>query len=645
MDFITIIQGDDTNFLEDQFVVVNFNTSIDLSGFTATFTLGNVTLTYGNLSGKTFEIILSNEITSNLKIGKQYGELKLIDNNNRIRTVSSIIPFIVKKGVDEQITFVNSSLNVTMNINDTVIDIFVETSGISKTEAQRILASCRDSAQAASNYSNTAQNALISVNQTVSAFQQDFSDLSEQLENAQTIYDNSISHIETVTNQKIALATAQADRAETKAEEVYSILENASDSDLTKLSLVGLDKINQTKALETGNVSSDVDIYNKILGYKTSSTKTGIDIIEENYILSDKNVKVKNGITEGLNGSYVTVNKEFTSFRTTLKIHIEAIIGENYSTDNSYFFATNEMGIVIQSQSVNKIYMGFYASDYSIKMLETDAFDINTGDRLIIDGEVDWNNVKISATCNGLTVSKSEPLDTSLWFRTPITGFRYGRYLSSYGTTCFAEIDLAKSYLKIRSEIVRPLFQIPYTLTKTGSKIVDVSNRELVQEIYNKNGCANYYTIDEVNHNFTLPMGEIYGTINKTIETSLINSTSFGTDFIKLVLDALSPDIQNSIEISLCPSSTSPYVTPCAGWYYVLADVTAKRYLYINGIKSPYNIPSNGHSVSVFLAKGDSIYWSDSLSVTYAHAFIPSKGTKYQKPNEGVYDNLEDLFS
>ena len=90
MDYITIIQGDDTNFLGDQFVVVNFNTDIDLSGFTATFTLGDVTLTYGNLSGKTFEIILSSEITSNLKIGKQYGELKLIDNNDRIRTVYEV---------------------------------------------------------------------------------------------------------------------------------------------------------------------------------------------------------------------------------------------------------------------------------------------------------------------------------------------------------------------------------------------------------------------------------------------------------------------------------------------------------------------------------------------------------------------------
>ena len=148
MDYITIIQGDDTNFLEDQFVVVNFNTSIDLSGFTATFTLGDVTLTYGNLSGKTFEIILSSEITSNLAIGKQYGELKLIDTNDRIRTITSVIPFIVKQGVTEEITFVNNSLTISMTVNDTVLDIYVETSGISRTEADRILLACNEAKQA-----------------------------------------------------------------------------------------------------------------------------------------------------------------------------------------------------------------------------------------------------------------------------------------------------------------------------------------------------------------------------------------------------------------------------------------------------------------------------------------------------------------
>ncbi len=63
---------------------------------------------------------------------------------------------------------------------------------------------------------------------------------------------------------------------------------------------------------------------------------------------------------------------------------------------------------------------------------------------------------------------------------------------------------------------------IPYNLSLTGSKIVDVAYRDRVQEVYEQYGSALYYTIDEENKNVTLPMGEIYGFIeeNKTaIET------------------------------------------------------------------------------------------------------------------------------
>lgn len=58
---------------------------------------------------------------------------------------------------------------------------------------------------------------------------------------------------------------------------------------------------------------------------------------------------------------------------------------------------------------------------------------------------------------------------------------------------------------------------IPYTLSKTGSKIVDSAYRDRVQSVYTELGYAPYYTLDEENGNFTLPMGEVYGMfLNKT---------------------------------------------------------------------------------------------------------------------------------
>lgn len=61
--------------------------------------------------------------------------------------------------------------------------------------------------------------------------------------------------------------------------------------------------------------------------------------------------------------------------------------------------------------------------------------------------------------------------------------------------------------------------EIPYTLSKTGSKIVDVAYRDRVIDLYEQQGHARYYTIDEENKNFTLPMGEIYGMIENIKNT------------------------------------------------------------------------------------------------------------------------------
>lgn len=65
--------------------------------------------------------------------------------------------------------------------------------------------------------------------------------------------------------------------------------------------------------------------------------------------------------------------------------------------------------------------------------------------------------------------------------------------------------------------VYQPCLLIPYTLSKTGSKVVDVAYRSRVADMYEQFGIAPYYTIDEANANFTLPMGEIYGMkIDKT---------------------------------------------------------------------------------------------------------------------------------
>lgn len=63
---------------------------------------------------------------------------------------------------------------------------------------------------------------------------------------------------------------------------------------------------------------------------------------------------------------------------------------------------------------------------------------------------------------------------------------------------------------------------IPYTLSKTGSKIVDSAYRTQVASVYNEFGYANYYTLDEDNGNFTLPQGELYGLIENAKQIGIL---------------------------------------------------------------------------------------------------------------------------
>ena len=636
MDYVTIIQGDDTNFLDDQFIVVNFDTTIDLSGFTATFILGNVTLTYGNLSGKSFEIILSNEITSNLVIGKQYGELKLIDPQNRIRTITSIIPFLVKKGVNEDITFVNNSLNVSMHVNETVIDVKVETSGMSKTEANKILLACTEAKQSTQNHSNIVQNTLIEINEAINTFESDNS----------VLYDLK-DEVERIGNEKIALSTEQAEIATQKVEEIEEIIATTPNSDLERLSEIGIDKINQTKGLVTGNVSYDKDIYAKLLSYKQNAIKEDCDILFQDITITG-NVTIKNGITVGLNQETTQIETPCVLPTTfgNFHIHIEAIVGENYSNTSSYYCYSAQNGFGIQGQYDGSFWIYFYDKNYSTKMMQTPAMTLTAGERLVMDfGYKEGQGLYFSVT-NGIETHTTS-LEIDAWTRANVKEVYLGA--CSYSKQFNAEIDLANTYFETDSGITKPYVMIPYSLTKTGSKIAPSKSLDLIREIYETEGFANYFTLDEENESFTLPMGEIYGMISKRADLELSNTTP-NIDFMSNIMNGIAPDVEKTISMGTVPDAAdNTYTTPCAGWYNCAADVTDKRYLYINGTKSGYCLTKgvNQHSISVFLAKGDVIYWSGSLSVTYVNDFMPARGCKYEKSssNEGILDgDLGDLF-
>ncbi len=111
-----------------------------------------------------------------------------------------------------------------------------------------------------------------------------------------------------------------------------------------------------------------------------------------------------------------------------------------------------------------------------------------------------------------------------------------GTYTSSNEELCigyvgsnymnYSQIDLNsfKFYDENGNLVYQPCLKIPYTQSKTGSKIVDVAYRKRVQDCYEQLGGALYYTIDEENQNVTLPMGDLSGNLAKKTDGDWINS-------------------------------------------------------------------------------------------------------------------------
>ena len=99
---IFIHKSDSTIFAnQKKFLTFNIKTDLNLKGWKAVFCLCSVKKTIEDISAKTFDVILSDKDTSKLYCGKPFGEIKLIDKDGNIKTISNDIPFCVTNGIVE----------------------------------------------------------------------------------------------------------------------------------------------------------------------------------------------------------------------------------------------------------------------------------------------------------------------------------------------------------------------------------------------------------------------------------------------------------------------------------------------------------------------------------------------------------------
>ena len=245
-----------------------------------------------------------------------------------------------------------------------------------------------------------------------------------------------------------------------------------------------------------------------------SGNKTGIDVIKpDNFEVVGTPTITEDGIASGFNGSnypnlVYNVNSLPSSWGCTCK-GITSSLPQTNSQELIYIKDTIDNNMLLRV-TIDGNTSRFVFSCRNSTNLYTNTFrEILPNTQYTVSIKVNGNNLTI--TLNDEIVVDMDNFNVSsdiqfISFGQLTNGVRYWQ----------GSIDLNSIKVYINGNLVyQPCLKIPYTLSKTGSKIVDAAYRDRVQDMYEQYGYAPYYTIDEENENFTLPMGEIYGIIEQ----------------------------------------------------------------------------------------------------------------------------------
>lgn len=94
MEIIQLTRGDDSDALGEK-IVLNLQTDIDLTGWSAVFQLANFRQKFEDISNKVLSLVFSKKDTKRLPLGLILGGLKIYNSEGKAHTVIRDIPFEV----------------------------------------------------------------------------------------------------------------------------------------------------------------------------------------------------------------------------------------------------------------------------------------------------------------------------------------------------------------------------------------------------------------------------------------------------------------------------------------------------------------------------------------------------------------------
>lgn len=259
-----------------------------------------------------------------------------------------------------------------------------------------------------------------------------------------------------------------------------------------------------------------------------SGNKTGIDTIKPcNTVIGNPTISA-DGIASGFSSSNYIQTPELPSITKNFDLYINISLPSTITTTSNIIIggASNSYGGIQLgiSNTLGDAFISLRSTDaggldfdiiknFTIATLtlgQTYDFHLNwNGTKYImyykLANENSWNTVDIvSSTAKLITSGANNRLcigdAPSYWGGArPFEGL----------------VDLNTVKIYVDGDLVyQPCLKIPYTMSKTGSKIIDSNYRSRVSDMYSQFGYAPYYTLSDTD--FTLPMGELYGMIAKT---------------------------------------------------------------------------------------------------------------------------------
>ncbi len=269
-----------------------------------------------------------------------------------------------------------------------------------------------------------------------------------------------------------------------------------------------------------------------------SGNKTGIDTIKpDDYTVVGTPTISADGVAGGFSASNYLYKDFSPTFVTKQKWGFELECTYNSAPDGTIdllrvLTPTADLGWVTLRQISSGVFAFTLYDGTTSVALEFTPSSVNVGDRIkFVCKQENYSlrtmDVYVNGIKSGSTLTSTTTLDTSQSpFDTKNRLCIGGNTERTYAFTGSIDLNSIKIYVE-GDFIYQPCLKIPYTesSSKFGSKIVNAIYRERVKDAYVQGYLQRYFTLDEDNGNFTLPMGELYGLIQNASRTGFLGQT------------------------------------------------------------------------------------------------------------------------